>query len=125
MAEAFANHYGADVLQASSAGLSPTGHVARDTVRVMAEKNVDVSAHVPRLFDPRETSKYDIVVNLSGIRLPNIPADNLLTWKVADPYNSPIEKYQAARDELERLVMKLILDLRAQSAPRKKRPGLK
>jgi len=119
MAEAFANHYGSDVLSASSAGLSPTSRVARDTIRVMAEKNVDVSSHVPQLFDPRDAPKYDLIVNLSGLRLPNIPAENLLEWKVADPYNSPIGKYLAARDELERLVMKLILDLRVQSAPRK------
>jgi hypothetical protein len=31
---------------------------------------------------------------------------------VADPYNQPFEKYQASRDDLEQLVMKLILDLR-------------
>jgi protein-tyrosine-phosphatase len=121
MAEAFANHYGPDVLQASSAGLSPTGRVARDTVRVMAERNVDVSSHVPSLFDPRNTPKYDLIVNISGIRLPGIPSEKLIEWKVADPYNSPIEKYQAARDDVERLVMKLILDLRMQCAPKKVR----
>ena len=74
---------------------------------------------MPQLFDPREAAKYDVIVNLSGLRLPNIPVEKLIEWKVADPYNSPIEKYQAARDELERLVMKLILDLRTQSAPGK------
>jgi protein-tyrosine-phosphatase len=112
MAEAFANHYGSDVLEATSAGLSPTSRVTRDTVRAMAEKNVDVSGHVPRLFDPRETSKYDIVVNLSGIRLSGVASESLLEWKVADPYNSSFEKFQAARDDVERRVMKLILDLR-------------
>jgi protein-tyrosine-phosphatase len=121
MAEAFANHYGSDVLSAASAGLSPISHVARDTVRVMAEKNVDVSSHVPQLYDPRETVKFDLIVNLSGLRLPGVPADHLLEWKVADPYRSSIEKYQATRDELERLVMKLILDLRRQSEPKTKK----
>jgi protein-tyrosine-phosphatase len=112
MAEAFANHYGSDVLTASSCGLSPVERVARDTVRVMAEKNIDVSRHVPRLYDPRETVNFDVVVNLSGMRLHGPPADMILDWKVSDPWNHPIEKYQASRDDLEQLVMKLILDLR-------------
>ena len=41
MAEAFANRYGADVLQAASAGLTPAYANAPLTQKVMLEKNMN------------------------------------------------------------------------------------
>ena len=52
MAEGFANHYGKDVLTATSSGLAPTQIVAQETVDTMREKNIDISAHYPKKFDP-------------------------------------------------------------------------
>ena len=75
MAEAFANHYGGDVLMARSSGLAPTQGVARNTVRAMEEMNIDVSSHVPRLYDPFEAAECDIVVNMAGFTCPGSPPE--------------------------------------------------
>jgi arsenate reductase len=115
MAEGFANHYGQDVLRASSAGLSPTMGVAGDTVRAMEEMNVDVSNHLPRRYDPYEAAEYDIVVNMAGFKLPGPPPRQVIEWEVKDPYGSPIDAYRLARNDLEQRVMRLILDLRRQA----------
>jgi arsenate reductase (thioredoxin) len=112
MAEAFANHYGRDVLTASSSGLSPTAGVARNTVMVMGEMDVDVSSHVPRPYNPVEAAKCDIVVNMAGYRLPGPPPKDMLEWDVNDPFGAPLETYRAVRNDLEQRVMRLILDLR-------------
>jgi arsenate reductase len=115
MAAGFANHYGEDVLVAASAGLMPVPTVDSRTVEVMAERGIDVSGHVPSLFDPFAARECDIVVNLSGAGLRDGlpgPRYSLVEWPVKDPYRADIEIYREVRDEIERLVMLLILDLR-------------
>jgi arsenate reductase len=112
MAEAFANHYGSDVLAALSSGLGPTPGVARNTVRAMAEMNIDVSGHVPRLYNPFEAAACDIVINMAGFDLPGPQPREAIEWQVNDPFGSPMDTYRAVRNDLEQRVMRLILDLR-------------
>lgn len=114
MAEAFANRYGSDVLRATSAGLSPTPAIVPPTIAAMKEKNIDVSMHVPRLYDPLKARECDLVVNLSGYDLPGAPILRSVEWDVADPYGGTPALFRKVRDELEHRVMRLILDLRKQ-----------
>ncbi len=114
MAEGLANHYGSDVLLASSAGLSPVDSVAAETVKIMRDINIDVSRHVPMAYEPHSVSYYDIVVNLSGFKLPGKQPNELLEWKIEDPFQRPEDVYVRVRGELEHRVMQLILRLRRQ-----------
>jgi arsenate reductase len=115
MAEAFANHYGSDVLTASSAGIAPVDAVTGNTVLAMSELDIDVSRHLPRLYDPRQAAQYDIVVNMSGYPLPGPPPKQLIEWQIEEPMGAPIERFRAVRSDLETRVMLLILDLRRRS----------
>jgi protein-tyrosine-phosphatase len=118
MAAAFANHYGKDVLTASSAGLMPVPFIDARTVLVMEERGVDVSLHVPSRYDARN-GDFDFVVNLSGVAIDATSRAKLIDWKVRDPYNADLDFYREIRDEIDRLVMLFILDqrrLRAQAA---------
>lgn len=112
IAEGFANHYGSDVLRASSAGLAATQGVAPSTVRVMGEMDVDISNHVPRLYNPFEAAQCDIVVNMAGYNLPGPAPKEVIVWEVKDPFGSSMEIYRIVRSDLEQRVMRLILDLR-------------
>jgi len=112
MAEGFARHYGSDVLTASSAGLAPLTSIVGETVEIMAEKGIDISAHVPRFYAPGKTRPFDIVVNMSGLPLPGVPPHELLVWDVKDPYRQKREVYRTTRDDIENRVMRLILRLR-------------
>jgi arsenate reductase (thioredoxin) len=118
MAEAFANHYGGDVLSASSSGLAPAQGVPPNTVRAMGEMGIDISSHMPRLYNPFEAADWDIVVNMSGYTLPGPPPKEVVEWEVQDPFGSPMDTYRVARGNLERLVMSLILNLRRPSRKR-------
>ena len=115
MAEGFANRYGRDVLVALSSGLAPVSVVPAETVAAMRERGVDISGHVPQLYDPREAAECHLVVNLAGIKLTGIPPKKLIDWKVQDPFGDSFEVYRAVRDEIEKRVMRLILDLRLQA----------
>jgi arsenate reductase len=112
MAEAFANSLGSDVLVARSAGLAPVLRVIPETVSIMRERHVDMSGHVPMPFDPFEADAYDVVVNMSGFRLPGKPPKGLLEWAVNDPYGQKPAVYRKVRDEIEERVKGLIVRLR-------------
>ena len=85
MAEGFANHYGSDVLTALSAGLAPTQKIPPNTVEAMSEKNVDVSDHVPRRYDPFEAMNCDLVVNMAGFKLPGPAPKDAIEWTCRIP----------------------------------------
>ena len=53
MAEALARKYGSDVLEVSSAGLTPQTNSHAYTRSVLKEKNVELGDHLPRGFRDR------------------------------------------------------------------------
>ena len=112
MAEGFANCYGSDVLWAESFGLAPVPRVPREGIRAMLEKNIDISKHVSRRYDPIDGAMADLVVNMSDYRLPGAPPRKLLEWKIKDPYGQPLAAFQQTRDVIEKQVMALILAMR-------------
>ena len=117
MAEGFARAYGADVMDAQSAGLGPAVEVSPLTIRTMWEKNVDVSAAFPKGVDAVDRNGLNLIVNISRQRLPvrDVP---VVEWDVRDPIGRDENVYRGVRDEIERRVMELILHMRAQLNPR-------
>ena len=119
MAEAFARAYGQDALVAASAGLTPAMAVMPDTVRAMAEKEIDLAGQFPKSIRHLGHSQFDLVVNMTGIPLPDGIGATVVEWRVPDPVAMKYEAHCDVRDEIERLVMNLILKLRGeQHAPR-------
>ena len=112
MAEAFARAYGSDVLVPSSAGLFPAKAVPPDTFRAMEEKNLDLSGHVPKSLVDLDGAKLDLILNMSGFPLPPLGGAAVHEWQVPDPIVMDYEGHCAVRDQIERLVMNLILELR-------------
>jgi arsenate reductase len=119
MAEAFARTYGADILIPASAGLSPAMKIATDTLKAMADKNIDLRDQFPKALRHLGRSEFDLVVNLSGSSVPEDLASRtkVLEWEVDDPVFMKYDQHCEIRDEIEKLVMSLILDLRQQAAP--------
>jgi arsenate reductase (thioredoxin) len=112
MAEAFARLYGSDVLVPASAGLTPAMRIAPDTVRAMAQKNADLRDHFPKHLSVMTRAGFDLAVNMSGRMLPDSVTCPIRTWKVRDPINLDFEEHCKVRDQIEKLVMELILELR-------------
>jgi protein-tyrosine-phosphatase len=121
MAEGFARKYGADVMQAASAGFSPASIVQPLTKKVMEAKNVNLDEHFPKDLEHVPLSGFDLIVNISGKKLPTRMPMEVRDWTVEDPMGKTEECYLVARDAIEHQVMRLILDLRKsarQSQPR-------
>lgn len=112
MAEALARKYGSDVLEASSAGLSPAHGLDAPTSTILREKNIDPGDHQPRSLLDFDLSQYDLIVNISGRMLRERADIPMETWNVTDPFGASDDEYRATRDKLEMLVMNLILRIR-------------
>jgi arsenate reductase len=117
MAEAFARAYGKDVMIAASAGVAPALMVAADTQRAMKEKNLSLDDHFPKSVDQLRSVPFDLIINMSGVELPDGPKAPVRTWKVRDPIGTKYDVHCAIRDEIEKLVMELVLELRRDSKP--------
>lgn len=112
MAEALARKYGSDVLEVSSAGLTPAINTTPYTRKVLEEKNVDLGDHVPRRFRDLDLSEYDLIVNMSGSNLPQNLGVPVEEWRVEDPMGRSEDDFRQTREVIEMLVMRLILRVR-------------
>ena len=117
MAEGFALKYGADVMEPHSAGLAPAGTVAALTGKVMLDKNVDMSSHFPKGLDEVAKGPFDLVINMSGQRMPVPKGVTVEEWKVRDPMGLSEEVFREVANEIEQRVMRLVLTLRAKQQP--------
>jgi arsenate reductase len=113
MAEGFARAYGADVMVAASAGLSPAAIVQPLTTQVMASRNVRIDGQFPKGMEILTREKFDVIVNMSGEKLPIAAGAKIREWPVRDPIGQTEAVYKSVAEQIEGLVMRLILELRA------------
>jgi arsenate reductase (thioredoxin) len=112
MAEGFARTYGKDVLIAASAGLSPAVGIPPLTVQVMKEKGISVEEQFPKDVGFMRGTPFDLIVNMSGQKLPANMTTPVEEWLVRDPIGKSEEVYRTTRDDIEGRVMRLVLSLR-------------
>jgi arsenate reductase (thioredoxin) len=120
MAEGFANHYGADLLEASSAGISPQG-INPLTIRVMDESGVDISAQRSDPINMDHFNNADLIITLCGDARENCPlvpgkADKR-HWALPDPAKTTgdeeeaLKAFRDVRDSISKLVKELLDEL--------------
>jgi arsenate reductase (thioredoxin) len=113
MAEALAKAYGSDTLIAQSAGLAPALGMPPLTQRILSQKNIQCEGQFPKGLEAVAGQPFDVVVNLSGERLPpSFGRARLMEWSVRDPIGESEAVYRAVATQIEGLVMRLILELR-------------
>lgn len=122
MAEGFARKYGSDVIQAASAGFSPASIVQPLTKKVMEAKNISLEEHFPKDLEHVPMSGFELIVNISGKKLPTKMPMEVRDWAIEDPMGKEEDQYVIARDKIEQLVMRLILDLRKSTRPANRAP---
>jgi arsenate reductase (thioredoxin) len=112
MAEGFAKQYGSDVMEVASAGLSPASIIQPLTYEVMKEKNITLEGQQPKDLSSVNVSDFDLLINMSGVKLPSRIPVEVREWKIEDPIGKSKEFYCQIRDQVEDHMMKLILELR-------------
>ena len=122
MAEAFFNHYNKNKGYAGiSAGTSPAGEVKKPAIEAMKEKGIDISRQKPKMLASGMARKAERIFTMGCVKgCPVTPPDKTVNWDLEDPAGKPIEKYREVRDEIERRVKRLVLEIgRGALFPRK------
>jgi hypothetical protein len=65
-------------------------------------------------------SAFDLLINISGVKLPSRIPLPVREWKIEDPIGRSKEVYREVRDQIENSVMHLILELRREARPKAK-----
>ena len=122
MAEGFARLYGSDVIEAASAGIEPAWRVDPLTMKVMLEKNIDLSGAITKnLQEVNGDAPFDLIVNISGVHVSGrVPVE---TWEVRDPVNQSETVFREIASQIEGLVMNLILRLRREAKKASQAPA--
>lgn len=116
MAEGLAAKYGSDVMRAESAGLSPIHRVDPLSIKVMQERNIDISNAFPKGPDVVDAHSFDLIVNMSGSRMPSLRVP-IEEWSIPDPIGQDEDAFRKTADLLEQQVMRLVLQLRLNQHP--------
>ena len=111
MAEAFAKAYGTVRIEATSAGTMPSNEVNPIVVRVMQEKEIDLSVNKPKLITNQMVQEADMIIVMGCSADGFCPApllNKVVDWGIEDPKGKSIEKVREIRDEIERKVRSLL-----------------
>ena len=111
MAEAFAKHLGQGRIEVFSAGTIPAKEVNLTVVKVMLEKDIDISKNKPKKLTSEMLKGVDAVITMGCSVQDVCPVPllkNVEDWHLEDPKGKPIEKIREIRDEIERRVVELL-----------------
>jgi protein-tyrosine-phosphatase len=114
MAEAIARYDGADVIDASSAGLSPLGSIADLTKQTLTMNGYSAHGLTSDKMTLEACEAADIIINMTG--KPNEEAfshhEKVEDWIVRDPYGADADTYQRVFEGIQRRVGQLAEGLR-------------
>ena len=123
MAEALARHHASDMIEASSAGISPLGVIAEETRKVLLERGVRMPGQRSKGTTETDIENAELIVNMTGIHGRALFRENLKTpiedWEVTDPYGDDMGVYRRVCDEIEARIIELAARLRVESQKRK------
>lgn len=107
IAEGFLRALGGDRFEAHSAGILAS-HLRPETVEVMREVGIDVSAQWSKTADVYAGQEFDLVVTTCDEAKEACPlfpgAKRTIHWSIADPVGRGMPAYRSARDEIRRRI---------------------
>jgi arsenate reductase len=116
LAEAFARKLAPDVIEPSSAGLSPFGSIAETTTAVGAEFGLSFDGQFSKGLEAVDLAQSDLVVNMSGMPARGLfeTARTVLDWEIEDPFGEDLGLYRRIAVEIEARILALAAELRTQ-----------
>jgi len=111
-AQVLARHHGGDRVEVRSAGSEPGAGVNPVVARVLAERGLPVTDHVPTLLDGDLVQSADVVVTMGcGETCPVFPGKRYEDWPVDDPAGRDVEAVRRIVDDVDRRVCDLLARL--------------
>jgi protein-tyrosine-phosphatase len=112
MAQAFAQMYGREHVEAFSAGSRPSGQINPKAIAAMAELGYDLTQHQSKSIELYNDQPVDVAVTMGcGDACPRVRARLRYEWQVPDPRDLPPEEFRQVRDLIAQKVRALLQDL--------------
>lgn len=109
MAQAFANIWGGEAVEAYSAGSKPSGKINPKAIAAMAELGYDLAKHQSKSLNEIPPITFDYVVTMGcGDACPWVPAKHRIDWQIPDPREMEGEAFNQVRDLITEKVKSLI-----------------
>ncbi len=114
MAEAIARYDAADVIEPSSAGLSPLGSIAEQTRQTLIQNGYSPEGLTSGALTREAADAADIIINMTGQLVEEAFWDQAKVedWMVQDPYGDAPVTYQRVFEGIKRRVDQLAKGLR-------------
>ena len=117
MAAALLQHHAAGRVDVRSAGSAPADEVNPVVRAAMAELGIDLGGARPRVLTADAVNVSDVVVTMGcGDACPVFPGRRYLDWDLADPAGKAVAEVRAIRDDIDRRVRALLVELTASSS---------
>jgi arsenate reductase len=114
MAAALLDHHAAGRVRVRSAGSEPAGRINPAVVEAMAEVGLDISREFPKPLTDDAVRAADAVVTMGcGDACPFYPGKRYLDWELPDPAGRNLDEVRPIRDEIDRRVRELLVELLA------------
>ena len=112
MALGFLIHHAGDAAVAWSGGSEPGIEVNPAAVAAMAERGIDISAEFPKPWTDEIVQAADVVITMGcGDACPLFPGKRYEEWTLEDPAGLELADVRPIRDEIERSVLNLLVEL--------------
>ena len=95
-----------------SGGSEPADTVNPSAVAAMAEVGIDITGEFPKPWTDEVVRAADVVVTMGcGDACPVYPGTRYVDWELGDPAGQDVGAVRPIRDEIERRVRALLLEL--------------
>jgi arsenate reductase (thioredoxin) len=111
--------------QSRSAGTRPAERVHPVVADAMSEVGIDIAGNRPQKLTDELAEWADLVITMGcEDECPYIPGKRYIDWDLADPAELPLTQVRAIRDDIDRRVKDLVVELDWRSAPRAVHSGI-
>jgi arsenate reductase (thioredoxin) len=112
MAAGLLNHRAQGKVHVRSAGSEPAEKINPTVVEAMAELGIDLGEEFPKPLTDEVVRAADAVITMGcGDACPIYPGKRYLDWELEDPAGKDLETVRAIRDEIDRRVQTLLVEL--------------
>ena len=114
MALGFFTHLAGGRAVAWSGGSEPAAEINPAAVAAMAERGIDISREHPKPWTDEIVRAADVVITMGcGDACPVFPGRRYEEWILDDPAGMTLEQVRPIRDDIERRVRALLVELTA------------
>jgi protein-tyrosine-phosphatase len=112
MAAGFLRTLSGGAVEVRSAGSMPAEMINPTAVEAMLEKGIDIRAETPKVLTTEAVEASDAVITMGcGDTCPYYPGKNYQDWELDDPAGQGIDAVRPIRDEIEKRVRGLLVEL--------------